>query len=525
MKNKKYWEKRFIGIEKHTNSILKLSHKDIKNLSKKLKTELKKNHVYWFSKLMGTQKYNKAQAIKYITDEQRNEFLSELDEYIRLGEELSFTNEHIKELRAMSARYHIRREDVFKTHLRHFAELFYNGEHKIILDTFKDIYKESFFMSTYEIAKWLEAKVNLYHPNDKKLEILFSKPWTKDGIEFSERIWGVHRPKLVKKLYDALETSLIRGDNPINMAEKLAKAFETAENRARVLLHTEGAYIAERAREECFNRLDIDKYIIVATLDMKTSDICRHMDGEIFEVKKKEVGVNAPPFHPNCRTTTAPYFEELKGKSYRAARDKEGKAITVPNDMTYEQFHKKYVESDPEYSFKEKAWRNRHSDRKQFEKYKKLGFDEIKSFDKFQDMKYNDIKEWNMVKGYGKSVQNGEISPLIKYSNFKEQHNDLKNNLVGLKFGDGTEIKDISYHFTARAIGTHDWANPKNSKETMKRLNHKHVPTKDIIDCIEKGKVLYKRDKSFTYSLMGICNVTINPSDGILVQCNPRRGG
>lgn len=43
---------------------------------------------------------------------------------------------------------------------------------------------------------------------------------------------------------------------------------------------------------------------------------------------------------------------------------------------------------------------------------------------------------------------------------------------------DGIEIKSVSYHFTGRAIGTHDWANPNNSKEIMKRLNYKYVPVK-----------------------------------------------
>lgn len=33
------------------------------------------------------------------------------------------------------------------------------------------------------------------------------------------------------------------------------------------------------------------------------------MDLKIFDLKDKEVGINYPPFHPNCRTTTIPYFE------------------------------------------------------------------------------------------------------------------------------------------------------------------------------------------------------------------------
>ena len=62
-----------------------------------------------------------------------------------------------------------------------------------------------------------------------------------------------------------------------------------------------------------------------------------------------EVGVTAPPFHPWCRTTTAPYdpdFEGILPPEKRAARDAEGKTyltgaknykewVAVPSDNGY----------------------------------------------------------------------------------------------------------------------------------------------------------------------------------------------
>lgn len=170
----------------------------------------------------------------------------------------------------------------------------------------------------------------------------------------------------------------------------------------------------------------------------------------------------------------------------------------------------------------EKAWKNRHSDKRQFKKYKNLGYDGVKSFVDFQKIKYNDTKEWDIVKGYTGIVQKGEISPLVKYSNFKKHHNELEDKLIGIKTTDEVEIKRVSYHFTGRAIGTHDWANSNNSKEIMKRLNHKHVPNKDIIKCIENGDLVHTRINSATYRIIGVCDITINPVTGGLVQCNPK---
>ena len=39
-----------------------------------------------------------------------------------------------------------------------------------------------------------------------------------------------------------------------------------------------------------------------AHLDSRTSAICREMDGKYFKIAEKEIGVNAPPLHVNCRS-------------------------------------------------------------------------------------------------------------------------------------------------------------------------------------------------------------------------------
>ena len=88
-----------------------------------------------------------------------------------------------------------------------------------------------------------------------------------------------------------------------------------------------------------------------------------------------------------------------------------------------------------------------------------------------------------------------------------------------MKTTDGVEIKSISYHFTGRAIGTHYWANPNNSKEIMKRLNHKHVPSEVLLKCVEEGKLFKKTNESCVFYADG-CQISINPHTGNLVQCN-----
>ncbi|ACA44792.1 putative prophage head protein [Clostridium botulinum B1 str. Okra] len=52
------------------------------------------------------------------------------------------------------------------------------------------------------------------------------------------------------------------------------------------------------------------------------------MDGKVFKVSEKEIGVNAPPFHPNYRTTIIPYFPDTLDIE-RIARDYEGEVYYV----------------------------------------------------------------------------------------------------------------------------------------------------------------------------------------------------
>ena len=63
------------------------------------------------------------------------------------------------------------------------------------------------------------------------------------------------------------------------------------------------------------------------------------MDGKVFPESKRKIGENAPPFHPNCRCSDAPYDEDLQGIGERWARDIEtGKGYYVPSDMTFEEW-------------------------------------------------------------------------------------------------------------------------------------------------------------------------------------------
>ena len=228
---------------------------------------------------------------------------------------------------------------------------------------------------------------------------MLKKPWLSDGKEFSSRIWD-NKDKLVNLLDRELTQQIIRGTDPQKAINTIASKMNVSKSQAGTLVMTEAAAASSAARKQVFEDLDVERYEIVATLDLRTSEICRDMDGKVFKMSEYRPGETAPPFHPRCRTTTVPWFEDFQGNGKRAASNPEtGKTEYVPENMTYKEWYRTYVEGSPSAELAMKKTKNESADRKQYRRYKEtLGAEAPKSFEKFQDMKYTNKESWEELK-------------------------------------------------------------------------------------------------------------------------------
>ena len=108
-------------------------------------------------------------------------------------------------------------------------------------------------------------------------------------------------------------------------------------------METESAFFDSESERQCCEDFGVEKYRYLAVLDMKTSDICQELDNKVFLEKDRQVGVNAPPMHPFCRSTTAPVVDEDFLTSRRAKNPKTGEYDEIPPEMNYKQWKEKYV--------------------------------------------------------------------------------------------------------------------------------------------------------------------------------------
>lgn len=208
----------------------------------------------------------------------------------------------------------------------------------------------------YEVQRGYGVGFKVTGIDSEQLDKAIKKPWASDGKNFSDRIWS-KKTQMVDTLHGEIIRSMLTGGNTkeaISIMQKYVRNdVKNAKYAAARLIRTESAYFASEGQKKCFNDLDVEKYEIVATLDNRTSDICQGMDGQVFEMKDFETGVTAPPFHVNCRSTTAPYFDDEFAKGERAARGADGKTYYVPSDMTYKEWKGKQDEiakSDNKYN-------------------------------------------------------------------------------------------------------------------------------------------------------------------------------
>ena len=206
----------------------------------------------------------------------------------------------------------------------------------MLTDTFADTY----YQTVYEIQKGTGIGTNFALFNEDAVKKIVSKPW-KWG-HFSSTVWN-NKDLLLGELETALSQAFIRGDRIDKVIKIFDKRMGVGYSRAANIVQTEHAYIAGEATFKGYEETGVEKYEYLATLDTRTSQICRDMDRKTFKLSEKVVWLNYPPLHCRCRSTTVPYFEDEESYGQRIARDHEGKVYYVPEDMTYHDWYNKYV--------------------------------------------------------------------------------------------------------------------------------------------------------------------------------------
>lgn len=340
-----YWSDRFIKMEASRYNKSGKTTKLLGKVFNRSTNAIESIITGWYGRLAANNELpTMADSRRFLTASELKEFKWSVDEYIAYGRANAITGQWMKELENASARVHISRAERLKIDVTQETVKLSREYEQILKEHLQDTYTDSYLHSAFTVQKGIGVGWTLDGVNDRAFQNALNNAWTTDGMTFSQRIWR-NQVKLVGVAEQAVSKMLLLGETPEKAIKTVSKAMNSSYANAARLVMTESAFFSEKASEVAFKDMGLEKYQYVATLDEITCpNGCQDLDGQVFLMRDRVIGVNAPPMHPCCRCTTAPYFDdEFTEGEMRAARGEDKKTYLVPASMTYKEWKESYV--------------------------------------------------------------------------------------------------------------------------------------------------------------------------------------
>jgi SPP1 gp7 family putative phage head morphogenesis protein len=365
MKNQEYWAKRKANLiyqqmdkaEKQADEFDKVYQEAKAYLDKEINKIFDK-----FQRDYGLSQVDARQVLKNMKDKKD---LNELRKVLEARPNDPNIQRLLADLDSPAYSFRMKRLERLSDDLDRMRESIYHSE-KTGSDAFySDLMKDSYYKATFDLQQQTGLAYDFSGLPESEIKHLQSFSWIGDGSTYSTDIWK-NTGKLTSSIKDELLMSLMTGRDTRETAQAIAERFNVGQNDARRLVRTESAFFHNQMELLSYEEADIEKYIFVAVLDKRTSHICQEHDNKVYDRDKATPGVNCPPMHPWCRSTTVAYDEDADySKLKRRARNPEtGKTELVPADMTYKEWYSKYVAKDGKKVYNQGMDRNKDPDKR-----------------------------------------------------------------------------------------------------------------------------------------------------------------
>jgi len=378
------------------------------------------------------------------------------------------------------------------------------SETKLTKNVLLDVGKEKYNTNSYIYS--LGADFELTQVDDDTLNNIINTK-IEDKL-WSDRLWE-NKNETCKDLKLQVK-KFLKGNVNVNDIEKVIKdKYNSNAYNTKRLVQDNICRVQEGANDAWQHDHDIEYVMYMATLDGHVCYKCAPYDGEVFEVDKKPVQI---PQHPFCRCC----YVSLPNKDWKPKMRFDNETKQNIDWQSYQEWHKNYIENNPERLINEKMIKNKSSDVRQHKKYKRILGDEApKTLEDFQKLKYNDVSQWNLFKDYTKSRSNNIISSFNSFDDYKKYKNIIENEIVGLTTSNGIKITGQSKHFIERVFGTTEDPHTGRPRSGVE-INY-------IKDAIQNGNIrTRKNDPDSIKFINEKCIVSINPNTGLLIQVNPQ---
>ena len=306
--------------------------------------EIRKEINAFYTKYADEQEISLATARKRLSPSQLKDFQTLHHKYLAEAEKYGLDPAYQKYLRNLSGKAYISRLQELSSNIRHQVELLAGRNKNAVQMVLQNGFEDSFYRTLFNVQKQAKIGVSFTRPGKEQLEAAVKEKWLESN--YSDRIWA-DKNRLVSQLNQIIPREFVRGRGPVAMGRELAQKMNTSYNNAVRLARTEMNHISNKGTMEAYKKSKVvSEYEYVATLDSRTSDICASMDGRVFKLSEAQSGINMPPLHPHCRSTTIPHFpkDEIGANIIdRIARDENDESYFVGEDVTYKEWTEKHA--------------------------------------------------------------------------------------------------------------------------------------------------------------------------------------
>ena len=347
MKNEEYWTKRKANLIYEQMDKAEKQADKFDDVYRQSKAYLDKQINKVFDKFQRDYGLSERDARHVLKNMKDQKDLNELRKVLEARPNDPNIQRLLADLDSPAYAYRMKRLERLSADLDSMRESIYHSEKKGSDAFYSDLMKDSYYKATFDLQQQTGLAYSFSDLPETEIKRLQGLKWT--GEAYSDRIWS-NTGALASSVKDELLVSLMTGRSVRDTSQAIAERFEVSKGKARRLVRTESAFFHNQMELLSYEDAEITKYKFVAVLDKRTSHICQEHDNKVYETKDAVPGVNYPPLHPWCRSTTIAHDDDIDySKLERRARNPEtGKVEYVPADMSYKEWYSKYVAKDGE---------------------------------------------------------------------------------------------------------------------------------------------------------------------------------
>ena len=343
MKNEEYWAKRKANLIYEQMDKSEKQADKFDDIYRQSKAYLDKQINKVFDKFQRDYGLSERDALQVLKNMKGQKDLNELRKVLEARPNDPNIQRLLADLDSPAYAYRMKRLERLNDDLDRMRESIYHSEKKGSDAFYSDLMKDSYYKATFDLQQQTGLAYSFSNLPETEIKRLRELKWTGEG--YSDRIWS-NTGALASSVKDELLVSLMTGRSVRDTSQAIAERFGVGQNNARRLIRTESAFFHNQMELLSYEDAEIIKYKFVAVLDRRTSHICQEHDNKVYDTDKAVPGVNYPPLHPWCRSTTIAHDEDADySKLERRARNPEtGKTELVPADMSYDEWYSKYVD-------------------------------------------------------------------------------------------------------------------------------------------------------------------------------------